>query len=712
MPPKRFRCSVAGCMNPHSSLHLLPKSEPLKTRWINFVFKENAPSTLPKFVYVCANHFTDCFVNEGQYKAGFAQKLLLRDGAVPTVRDPATPPEKVIFSTGLPFSRTKLAPTLEQGVTSTTSTTCDASTSEQSSQKRDIACQTDAKPLTKSVGTQLSMKTLHAPYSSTGVQMTDHFLDIDSSFSPETGVTFMSSTHTKRPSERPRVELEEEDDEEALMDTSSTVAPEEQCSTFDRAEMDATLTETADMSAQASCPIHKIRKYIVYENCIMELFEVCPVCNRSCSVRSQRIGTFVRVEQLCHNCQYSRKWNSQPVLGSTPAGNLHISAAVYLCGVSFYKLEKICTTMNLQLFKHDTFRHHSRLYVEPAIVYKWMHWQNEVLHRLSKRERVIVGGDMRSDALGHPAKFGSYTLMDLQTNTVVDIQLVQSNEVGGSYHMEKEGLQRSLALMEAYGVTLECIVTDRHPQIQIFLREHNINQFYDVWHVEKGIMRQLENICKLKDCEKLREWLRSIKNHIYWTAASSTTGPERVAKWSSILNHVRDIHTHDDPNFPACLHPQKRSRDRNKWLVAGTQAFYKLEKVMTNKQILNEVTKLSPHQQTSYFESFHSVILRFAPKNVVFPFLGMLCRLYLAAFYYNENAGRAQATSSTGHPLFKVNCPKARKGQCTVKQVKTPPTFRYLGDLQDLIFEHVIVDPAPYINEVLKIPIPPDLCRV
>lgn len=70
--PKRFRCSVAGCMNPHSSPHLLPKSEPLKTRWINFIFEENAPSTLPKFVYVCGNHFIpDCFVNEGQYKSGF-----------------------------------------------------------------------------------------------------------------------------------------------------------------------------------------------------------------------------------------------------------------------------------------------------------------------------------------------------------------------------------------------------------------------------------------------------------------------------------------------------------------------------------------------------------------------------------------------------------------------------------------------------------------
>lgn len=65
--------------------------------------------------------------------------------------------------------------------------------------------------------------------------------------------------------------------------------------------------------------------------------------------------------------------------------------------------------------------------------------------------------------------------------------------------MEKEGLKRSLALLSARGVTLECIVTDRHPQIQKFLRENNITQFYDVWHMEKGIFtciaRNCINIC-------------------------------------------------------------------------------------------------------------------------------------------------------------------------------------------------------------------------
>ena len=54
MSPKRCRCCVAGCINPHSSLSIYSRHlrQTLKTWWNYFVFKENAPSTLPKFVYV------------------------------------------------------------------------------------------------------------------------------------------------------------------------------------------------------------------------------------------------------------------------------------------------------------------------------------------------------------------------------------------------------------------------------------------------------------------------------------------------------------------------------------------------------------------------------------------------------------------------------------------------------------------------------------
>ncbi|KAG7470405.1 hypothetical protein JOB18_002716 [Solea senegalensis] len=55
--------------------------------------------------------------------------------------------------------------------------------------------------------------------------------------------------------------------------------------------------------------------------------------------------------------------------------------------------------------------------------------------------------------------------------------------------------------------------------------------------------------CRMLHCEKLK-WLCDVKKHINWTAASSTSVPERTAKWSSILNHVQDIHTHKTRFLP------------------------------------------------------------------------------------------------------------------------------------------------------------------
>ncbi|XP_073731245.1 uncharacterized protein [Misgurnus anguillicaudatus] len=198
-------------------------------------------------------------------------------------------------------------------------------------------------------------------------------------------------------------------------------------------------------------------------------------------------------------------------------------------------------------------------------------------------------------------------------------------------------------------------------------------------HGEKTPCRPIPSVVvhmKLHGKTFIKRWISAIRNHMYWTAASSKTGPERVAKWTSLLNHVRDVHAHDDPIFPKCLHTIQKTRNKSKRLSAGTPALYNLQKELTKKTVLKDTAKLSPHYQTSSLESFHSVILLFAPKNVVYSYLGMLCRLYLAALHYNENADRGQATTSSGDPRFKLSFPKSRKGECRARPVKTEATFR------------------------------------
>ncbi|XDV48298.1 hypothetical protein PO909_017735 [Leuciscus waleckii] len=453
-----------------------------------------------------------------------------------------------------------------------------------------------------------------------------------------------------------------------------------------------------------------MRKLLVFEECLLELFEKCPVCTQVCEVQTRLRGTFMEVWQRCPHCQYQRRWKSQSVIGnSTPAGNLQLSTAIYVSGASFFNIQKVFKAMQLQMHSYRQFRIHCRNFIEPAVLHKWKNDQAAVLQQLSTDGSAILGGDMRADSPGHSAKFGSYTMMDLNKNTVIDIQLVQSNEVGGSVNMEKEGLKRSLAVITESGIKLDCIVSDRLPQIQKFLTDAKITQYYDVWHFEKGMGKKLKAISKTKDCEKVKKWLPMIKNQIYWIAASSTSGPERIAKWSSVINHLQDIHNHDDPLYPVCRHAPRVSTDKEKWLKAGTPVHYKLEKLFTSKRVLKDVSKLSPHHQTSSLEAFHSVVIRFVPKSVPFPFLGMLCRLYLSAMHYNENAVRPQRQAD-GKPSFKLYWPKGRKGTCTVKPLKEHPTFNYVDELMHLVFDVVFPDPEPFVSQLKQIPVPDPLC--
>ena len=81
--------------------------------------------------------------------------------------------------------------------------------------------------------------------------------------------------------------------------------------------------------------------------------------------------------------------------------------------------------------------------------------------------------------------------------------------------------------------------------------------------------KKLEKISKDKDCEVVKKWQHSIKNHVYWTAATSKTPVERVAKWKSMVNHIQDIHVHDNPSYPQCDHEIRESTDRCKRFQPG-----------------------------------------------------------------------------------------------------------------------------------------------
>ena len=81
-----------------------------------------------------------------------------------------------------------------------------------------------------------------------------------------------------------------------------------------------------------------------------------------------------------------------------------------------------CASISLR-----TYFNHQNSYLQPTVFSVWHCHQSSLLTRLKNaRKKPILGGDGKVDSPGHSAKYGSYTIMELEEhNMVLDMQLVQ-----------------------------------------------------------------------------------------------------------------------------------------------------------------------------------------------------------------------------------------------------------------------------------------------
>ncbi|XP_064619336.1 uncharacterized protein LOC135482820 [Lineus longissimus] len=485
----------------------------------------------------------------------------------------------------------------------------------------------------------------------------------------------------------------ESSDDESLEDT---VDPLDK--SYEPAESDISSEEVSDEefnfidNENEKDDPHCQTKYLVFHSKLMELFKICPVCCSPAKRHIRTLGTYLSIKQCCSNklCSFERFWESQPFINRIPAGNLLLSSAILFAGSTAAKTLKVFSYLGCQAIKQGTFYQHQRQYLWPAVMTVWRENQQEVLQQVKdSRKPVVVGGDGRSDSPGHCAKYGSYSLLELNVNLSISIpHLFQSNEEGvnHSVNMEKEGLIRCVRYLETEDVTISKIVTDRHVQINKWLRENlpDTDHRFDVWHLAKSLKKKVDKASKEKNCGILEEWRRSIINHLYWCAATTPDGDPNMmlAKWLSLDNHMHNKHKGHGRVYPKCGHGRIVGRQKGtKWLEQGSAASAKAGNIIDNAYFKPAVKKMSPGEQTSSIEAYHSLILHFAPKMTAFSFKGMLCRLLLSALHYNENGDREQATTEDGKLRWSVTFIKSKKGGYSVRPIKDDSSHGYVDKL-------------------------------
>ncbi|XP_053403685.1 uncharacterized protein LOC123546133 isoform X1 [Mercenaria mercenaria] len=167
----------------------------------------------------------------------------------------------------------------------------------------------------------------------------------------------------------------------------------------------------------------KEEKFIVFQSCLLSLLRLCHIYSGVCSnIKKKVVGSMVIFESVCET-GHSRIWRSQPVVSGAPVGNVLSAGALVFSGLSPSKLFNFFKFTNILMIKERTFNRYQKSFVIPAIANTWQQKQNETL--LACRGRSIrVGGDARCCSPGHTAKYGSYTLMDLETGMVLATELV------------------------------------------------------------------------------------------------------------------------------------------------------------------------------------------------------------------------------------------------------------------------------------------------
>ena len=164
----------------------------------------------------------------------------------------------------------------------------------------------------------------------------------------------------------------------------------------------------------------------MFEENLLSLFQSCPACHEQTNpVVSQILGTYIAVRQKCI-CGHEKRWDSQPKVGPSPAGNILLSAAVLFSGCSPTKAFRIFSFLNLLVMHIQTYWSYQKDFLWPAIENIWRTTRDIALRSLRENnEGIVVSGDGRADTPGHSAKYGSYSLMDMNSSHIIDIQLVQ-----------------------------------------------------------------------------------------------------------------------------------------------------------------------------------------------------------------------------------------------------------------------------------------------
>lgn len=305
-------------------------------------------------------------------------------------------------------------------------------------------------------------------------------------------------------------------------------------------------------------------KYIVFESSIEYLINKlkcniceCPVDSDS-TIKDLSDGTVVTYTVCCTSGHIIIKWRSQPFIGKMPVGNLLAGTSILCCGQTYSRISQFAEFCNLKFISHTTFNKIQRQYVMPVVTHTRKKLQEVELAKIKQQNRYLrLAADGRCDSPGFNAKYCTYSLLDMETQHILVFVIVKVSETTSSSKMEVEGFRKCMNYLLDLGFRIEILATGRHVQIRSIMNKEykNVQHQFDVWHLCKSVKKKLVAKSKLRGCEDLHFWIKSICNHLWWCANNCNGDKDLLEEsWKSIIQHVANVHTFEGKLFTECKH--------------------------------------------------------------------------------------------------------------------------------------------------------------
>ena len=171
---------------------------------------------------------------------------------------------------------------------------------------------------------------------------------------------------------------------------------------------------------------HQEIKCLVFHSQLELLTSVCNTCGRQQMDKKVVVcGTAVTISFDCE-CGAEFRWTSQPCSGTLPYGNLLLAGSIMFSGGSPFQMLNMLQHLNVASISKRTYFRIQQLYLVPCIRDVFVRRQQQLFSAIREScSSVRVAGNARCCSPGHTAKYGSYSLLDLNTGKILDTQLVQ-----------------------------------------------------------------------------------------------------------------------------------------------------------------------------------------------------------------------------------------------------------------------------------------------